>query len=164
MSGRKAGKRKRRASEAARSRWSPPSLGIKDVGCQVNFFEEELSLKNTSTVATQTEERTVEVEMVTPISTEKNAVREVEVCADSDDEMVSVERLQDFLQNSKLPCGKAPIEEPNETEGDEETIRKVEGFVRSKGHDPEQLTKKTSEHKTVPARNLGKITKVRLRK
>ena len=64
MSGRKAGKRKRRASEAARSRWSPPSLGTKDVGCQVNFFGEELSLKNTSTVATQTEERTVEVEMV----------------------------------------------------------------------------------------------------
>lgn len=87
MSGRKAGKRKRRASEAARSRWSPPSLGTKDVGCQVNFFGEEPCLKDTSTVATQTEESTVEVEMVTPISAEKIAVSEVEVCADKDDEM-----------------------------------------------------------------------------
>ena len=78
-------------------------------------------------MATQTEESTVEVEMVTSISTEKIAVSEVEVCADKDDEMVSVERLQDFLRNSKLPLGKATTEEPNETEGDEETIRKVEG-------------------------------------
>lgn len=28
-----------------------------------------------------------------------------------------------FLQNSKLPCKKAPTDEPNKTEGDEETIR-----------------------------------------
>ena len=67
MSGRKVGKRERQVSEAASSRWSPPSLVSKDVGCQVNFFEEELCLKNTLTVATQTEKRTLEVEMVIPL-------------------------------------------------------------------------------------------------
>ena len=161
MSGRKAGKRKRRASEAARSRWSPPSLGTKDVGCQANFFGEEPCLKDTSTVATQTEESTVEVEMVTPISAEKIAVSEVEVCADKDDEMVSVARLQDFLQNSNLPLGKAPTEEPNETEGNEETIRKVEGFLRAKDHDPGELTKK---HLTIKQSPLVISTSEILRK
>lgn len=55
---------------------------------------------------TQTEERRVEVEMITPVSLEKTAVNEVEECAN--DDMVSVEQLQDFLNNSKLPCEKAP--------------------------------------------------------
>ena len=99
MSGRKVGKRKRRAS----SRWSPPSLGKKDAGCQVNFFGEEPCLK--ITVATKTEERTVEVEMVTPLSTEKTAASE--------------------LQNSNVPCEKVPTDEPNETEGYEETIESL---------------------------------------
>lgn len=61
--------------------------------------------KNTLTVETQTEERRVEVEMITPVSLEKTAVNEVEECAN--DDMVSVEQLQDFLNNSKLPCEKA---------------------------------------------------------
>lgn len=43
---------------------------------------------------TQTEERRVEVEMITPVSLEKTAVNEVEECAN--DDMVSVEQLQDF--------------------------------------------------------------------
>lgn len=55
---------------------------------------------------TQTEERRVEVEMITPVSLEKTAVNEVEECAN--DDMVSVEQLQDFLNNSKLPREKAP--------------------------------------------------------
>ena len=33
-------------------------------------------------------------------------------------------------------------EEPNESEEDKETIRKVDSFFHDKGHDPEQLTKK----------------------
>ena len=102
MSGRKVTKRKRRALEAASGRWSPPSLTKKDVGCQVNFFDEELCVKNTSTVATQTEERSVEVEMSTPFCSERTAVSEVQECAN--DDMVSVERLQDFLRNSTSPC------------------------------------------------------------
>ena len=143
MSGRKAGKRKRRALEAASGRWSPPSLSKKDVGCQVNFFEEELCLKNTSIVATQTEERSVEVEMITPLSWERTAVSEVRECAN--DDMVSVERLQDFLRNATSPCNKAPLqssEEPKESEENKEIIRKVDGFFQDKDHDPEQLTKK----------------------
>ena len=58
--------------------------------------------------------------------------------------MVSVERLQDFLRNSKSPCDKAPLEsseEPKESEEDKEIIRKVDGFFQDKDHDPEQLTK-----------------------
>ena len=142
MSGKKVGKRKRRALEAASGRWSPPSLSKKDVGCQVNFFE-ELCLKNTSTVATQTEERSVEVEMITPLSPEKIVVSEVEECAN--DDMVPVERLQDFLCNSKSPCEKVPTkssEQLTESEEDKETSRKVDAFFQDKGHDPEQLTKK----------------------
>ena len=122
MSGRKVGKRKPQALEAASGRWSLPTLSKKDFGCQVNFFGEELCLKITLTVATQTEERTVEIEMVTPLSSVKTVVSEVEECADTCDEMVSVERLQDFLRNSKLPCAKAPSkssEEPNETDKNE---------------------------------------------
>ena len=87
MSGRKVGKRKRRALEAGR--WLPPSLSKKDVGCQVNFFEEELCLKNTSTVAAQSEERSGEVEMTTPLSLERKTVTEARECAN--DDMVSIE-------------------------------------------------------------------------
>lgn len=46
-------------------------LSEKDVACQVNFFEEGLCLKNTQTVASQTEENTVNVEMITPLLLEK---------------------------------------------------------------------------------------------
>ena len=59
-------------------------------------------------MATQTEERTVKVEMTTPLSPVKTAVSEVEECECVHDEMVSVERLQDFLRNSKSPCEKQP--------------------------------------------------------
>ena len=143
MSGRKVEKRKRRALDAASGRWSPPSLSKKDVGCQVNFFEEELCLKNTSTVATQTEERSVEVEMITPLSSEKTAVSEVRECANND--MVSVERLQYFLRNATSLCDEAPLqssEEPKESEENKEIIRKVDGFFQEKDYDPDQLTKK----------------------
>ena len=147
MSGRKVTKRKRRALEAASGRWSPPSLTKKDIGCQVNFFDEELCVKNTSTVATQTEERSVEEEMSTPFCSERTAVSEVQECAN--DDMVSVERLQDFLRNSTSPCDnfcdKTPLkssEEPKECEEDKEIIHKVDGFFQDKDHDPEQLTKK----------------------
>ena len=134
MSGRKVGKRKRRALEATSGRWPPPSRSKKDVGCQVNFFEEELCLKNTSTV---------EVEMITPLSLERTAVSEMRECAN--DDMVSVERLQDFLRNCTSPCNKALLqssEEPKESEENKEIIRKVDGFFQDKDHDPEQLTKK----------------------
>ena len=99
MSGRKVGKRKRRALEAASARWSPPSLRKNDVGYQVNFFEELCFLKNTSTVATQTEERSVEVEISAPLFPEKTVVSEVEECA-ANDEMVSAEQLEDFLRHN----------------------------------------------------------------
>ena len=164
MSGRKVGKRKRRGLEAASGRWSPPTLSRKDFGCQVNFFGEELCLKNTSTVATQTEKRTVEVEMVPPRSSVKTVVSEVEECADICDEMVSVARLQDFLRNSKLPCAKAPsksCEESNETNENEEIIRKVDRFFHDKGHDPKQLTK---EHLSIKQSPLVISTSEKLQK
>ena len=104
-------------------------------------------------MATQTEERTFEVEMVPPLSSVKTVVSEVEECADICDEMVSVERLQDFLRNSKLPCAKAPSkssEESNETNENEEIIRKVDGFFHDKGHDPKQLTKEHLNIKQSP--------------
>ena len=142
MSGRKVGKRKRRALEASSARWSSPSLGKNDVGCQVNFFEELCLLKNTSTVATQTGERSVEVEISAPLSPEKTAVSEVEECAANDD-MVSAEQLEDFLRKVKSPCDTTPItsSELKGSKEDKETIRKVEGFFQDKGHDPQQLTK-----------------------
>ena len=99
MSGRKVGKRKRQALEAASGRWSPPLPSKNDIGCQVNFFK-ELCLKHSSTVATQTEDRSVNVEIIAPLSPEKTAIREVEECAANDD-MVSVERLEEFLRNVK---------------------------------------------------------------
>ena len=143
MSGRKVGKRKRRALEAASGRWSPPSPSKSDVGCQVNFFE-ELCLKHSSTVATQTEDRSVNIEIIAPLSPEKTAIREVEECAANDD-MVSVERLEEFLRNVKLPCETAPTTfsegKPKGSEGNKETIRKVEGIFQDKGQNPQQLTK-----------------------
>ena len=54
MSGRKVTKRKRRASEATSSRWSPPSQSKRDFSCQVNLLLEQ---KTSLTVATQTEEK-----------------------------------------------------------------------------------------------------------
>ena len=71
MSGGKVGKRRQWASEAASGWSSLSSLSKKDVACQVNFFEEELCLKNTSTEASQTEEKTVNEEMITPLLLEK---------------------------------------------------------------------------------------------
>ena len=78
-----------------------------DVGCHVNLFEELCLLKDTSTVATQTGERSVEVEISAPLSPEKTAVSEVEKFAANDD-MVSAEQLDYFLRNLKSPCDTTP--------------------------------------------------------
>ena len=94
-------------------------------------------------MATQTEERSGEVGMTTPLSLERTAVTEARECAK--DDMVSIERLRHFLRNSVSPCNKAPLkssEEPKEIEEDNEINRKVDGFFQDKDHDPKQLTKK----------------------
>ena len=71
--------------------------------------------------------------MITPLSSEKIAVSEVRECAN--DDMVSVERLQDLLRNSKSPCDKAPLKSPEEPKGseeDKETIRRQNGRLFSR--------------------------------
>lgn len=150
MSGRKQTKRKRRALEALRSRWSPPSPppspGRKDFACQVNLFAEQ---KNSSsvTVATQTGEREVE---------------EVELLSTVDDigvaDFIDPKQLYDFCnfqgpistdkEQHKSQCDK--LEEDEEDVEEKETICKVQSFFSEKNHNIQELTKNTLRVKKSP--------------
>ena len=151
MSGRKVTKRKRRASEAASSRWSPPSQSKRDFSCQVNLLLEQ---KTSLTVATQMEEKKEEEDVEVSKSKVTGSVH-----GSTDDEF-HPKQLQDFIcqfQGPICPSEEEPdkfLEESNkcgeESQEEQETIRKVESFFVKNNHKCEELTKNSLRVKHSP--------------
>ena len=126
-------KRKRRASEAASIRWSPPLQSKKDFSCQVNLFVQQ---KN----STQTEEKKVE-----DVDVSKNKVSSAH---ESTDDEFHPKELQHFICQFQGPICQSEeepdkfLEESNKYgEEEQETIRKVESIFIKNNHKCEELTK-----------------------
>ena len=138
MSGRKITKGKRRASEAASSRCSPPSQSKRDFSCQVNLVVEQ---KTSLTVATQTEEKKVKED----VEVSKSKVSSIH--GSTDDEF-HPKQLQDFIcqfQGPICPSEEEPdkfLEESNKC-GEESQEEQVRGTYN-----------KLSSSKTFPFCNL----------